>query len=631
MCGIAGSLNFSGNHQNTDIVKQMLDVMDHRGPDSEGLWNDNDICLGHKRLAIIDLSSSANQPMVSEDGTFITVFNGEIYNFFELKHELEKQGVVFRTNSDTEVLVEGCKLWGVLEFTKRAEGMWAFAVWDKHKKELWLCRDRLGQKPLYFIQQDNTLRFASTLTALRKTLPNPDIDLESMHQFLGCRFVPPHRSIYLGVEKIPPASCFVFNTNGHKSWKYWRPNFSEEQEMSESEAIAGISKRLKKAVDGCMISDVPLGFNLSGGVDSSLVTALAVAGGHHPMTFTMSLPGETIDESPYAQAVASKLGTDHHTIPLKIDSLKFLTKLGYYFGEPYGDPSAIPSYFVAQETRRWVTVCLNGDGGDEVFGGYPYTQIGHKLDSILKYIPKSSLPLFNLANEITSRIPGFSILARKIDSLGNLLNEGVRGFFIRRFGLSIDVRKNLYQGTRLEKFVHDDYADIIDPMMDQGECRNDLSRILFSDLIFNLPGDYCAKVDSATMAVSLESRSPFLEHQVIDFVSRIPTNILLKGQEQKYLLKKYASKFIPRHCIYRKKQGFSLPITKWLSGPEGRKLRNLVKRGRLVHDNLLNPSGIDFCFSRLQEERHYTELAWNIICMEIWYRTIHNNEELDLA
>jgi asparagine synthase (glutamine-hydrolysing) len=629
MCGIAGIIDFLGRNRNGESVQQMLNMMQHRGPDNEEIWHDEYTVLGHRRLSVIDLSDRANQPMDIKNGNFVLTYNGEIYNYIALQKELIKEGVQFETTSDSEVVLKGCAKWGVIEFVKKATGMWAFGLWDKKEKSLWLCRDRIGQKPLFYTNKSSVVTFASTFTALRKVIGKKEISLSNINFFIGSGFVPPNSSIYDEINKVKPATCIKFCRNKVKEYNYWMPDYSKEKKLSEEEAVLSTEIQLKSAVKRCLVSDVPLGFNLSGGIDSSLTTAMATEDGYEVNTYTMILPDKESDESRYAKKVALKYKTNHHEILLDTDAFSTLENHSFYHGEPFGDSSSVASYAVAKKTKKHVTVCITGDGGDEVFGGYSNIHHGLKYDNYVKHLPKTLIPFLFLTSKILDNFSYTKRFSKRVLNLSEMIKYGVDSYIVGRYDIPSFEKELLYKNTKLERFISESNKSITGYLLElTSSCRDATSKILMSDLLFNLPGDYCVKVDSANMANSLESRSPFLEHSLIDFATKIPRKLLLKSNEQKYLLKEISRKRFPLDNIYRRKQGFSIPLEDWLLTTRGQDLIETVYSGSLVKDNYINKGGLQECYSRLKKGLTNPKLIWNIIILELWYNDIHLGRKL---
>lgn len=624
MCGISGVLfQERALHQKAiEEVTNMMSLMGHRGPDAQQLWQCKNAVFGHVRLSIIDLSSNANQPMESEDGNFVLTFNGEIYNFHSLRHLLALEGVTFKTNSDTEVVLYGCIKWGVVEFSKRAEGMWAFALYDIIKQTVSFSRDRLGQKPLFYCKFDKKLYFASTLTSLRTVIDDDSLCKESILFFIGAGFIPPTKSIYKRVSKVAPGSVQIHNLILKEECFYWKPNFSINDNLSLDSVLDLAERRIAEEINKCMISDVKVGFNLSGGIDSGLLVAIAKSNGIDINAFTLKVNNSTFDESVIATKLASSLNINHKVIPLKYDSLEYFDMIPLYHGEPFGDSSAIPSYFVAREISNYLKVVITGDGGDEAFAGYPiYQKLREK---------KNLFRLMNLHSNIVNNSVFWSRIVKLLpgpELLKNFLISGDKQFFLSRYTLDHKMRELLFKSTVLEDISQYKYDDLLETVYPQSTEKYDsISKMRFSDLVFNLPGDYNVKVDCANMANSIESRSPFLEHTLVDFVSRIDNNLLLKGDTPKYITKNLYYKLNPTIEKETQKRGFSIPIGSWILDHDMNDIAKYLLEGEVVKKEIVSKNGINKVIQDFVKSPINYKLLWNLLMLEVWFRNIHNKK-----
>ena len=563
MCGIVGIIKTDNSLIDANALRRSTDMLANRGPDDSGSWVEGNVGLGHRRLSILDLSPAGHQPMVSADGRYIIVYNGEIYNFRELRAIIDPIHSSWQSNSDTEVILAAYAKWGP-GCVKRFHGMFAFAIWDRQEKILFAARDRMGVKPFYYHHSSDCFAFASRPRALFPLVPtlSRDIDEQALRFYLESGYVSAPYSIYNDVRKLPPAHYLLMDGNGLRLERYWdfrhiRPenawvNRSEEDLLDELDEI------VSRTVRSRMISDVPLGAFLSGGIDSSLVVAMMAKHSAKPVkTFTIGFNEKEYDESTHAQAVAYYLGTEHHCEYLSVDDLlQLMPTFREEFDEPFFDSSAFPVMAVSRLARRHVTVSLSGDGGDELFGGYHYYQIAQRLNpffslpvglrriiaSLVGVLPKHQFKLLAGALRQPDSASAFAF-SRSIakDFRGVLLpsvmgrTESIRELFSTVSNISPDGLHPAEQGMRLDAF-------------------------------YTLPDDYLQKVDIASMAFSLESRDPLLDHELVEWAMKLPLKWKLKGGVNKYLLRKLAYRYVPRNILDRPKQGFGVPIDSWLRG-----------------------------------------------------------------
>jgi asparagine synthase (glutamine-hydrolysing) len=564
MCGIVGAVQVKGCRANPVALRAAADVLYKRGPDDSGIWIENNVGLGHRRLAILDVTSAGHQPMVSQDGRYVIVHNGEIYNFRELRKELDAHANNWRSESDTEVILAAYAIWGT-DCLKRFRGMFAFAIWDRREKALFAARDRMGVKPFYFHHSPGRFIFASRPRALSLMDPelSREIDEQALRFYLESGYVPAPHSIYRDVGKLPPAHYLLFDGKGLQTERYWefrdiRPDPSWEQ-RSESDLLDELDELISRSVRLRMISDVPLGAFLSGGIDSSLVVAKMAESSSQPIkTFTIGFEEKDYDESNHAAVVARHLGTEHHCEHLKVNDLLDLMPIFLEeFDEPFFDSSAFPTMAVSRMTRNHVTVSLSGDGGDEMFGGYHYYKIAQYLGfffklpelartsiaSLVGMIPKHQLKLLSAAlhQPDSAAVFAFSRSIAK-DFHGVLVPEvlahtkSMRELFGAAAALFPRNLSPAEQGMRL-------------------------------DAAYTLPDDYLQKVDVASMAFSLESRDPLLDHELVEWAMKLPLMWKLRHGQNKYLLRRLAYRYVPRKIIDRPKMGFGVPIDDWLRGP----------------------------------------------------------------
>lgn len=581
MCGVAGELNWKAC-ANSDAVDAMVSGIAHRGPDDRGLWRSpNRVCaFGHARLSVVDLSPAGHQPMVDPLTGNAIVFNGEIYNFQSLRKDCEAAGDVFKSHSDTEVILALYRRHrvGCLKFLR---GMFALAIWDERCQRLFLARDRVGKKPLNYAVTKAGLAFCSELHRLSRH-PGVDngMDLEALELYLQCQFIPAPWTIYRGLRKLPPAHYAVYDHSGLKIEQYWDVDYRDKIQISEADALDTLEEKLTEAVRLRMIADVPLGALLSGGVDSSVVVALMAKLSNEPVrTFSMGFEEETFNELPWAQQAATRCGTLHHPEIVKGDVEHLLPKLARHYGEPFADSSAVPSFFVTAAARRHVTVALNGDGGDELLGGYPRYWLPESALRASALLGRWMSPahLANLAPRLLTVKTIPMRAARKL--LLQYANPELRsvlmfaGFWddpLRRQLLPKGSNTLLSDWRRewLERaFVHAD---------------NPVDRMLWMDNRTYLPGDLLVKMDIASMHCGLETRSPLLDHEVIEFCARLPVRHKVKYRVGKYLLKKLAERYFPADFVHRPKMGFGIPLAAWLRGPLRKVMNETLRDAQIM-------------------------------------------------
>lgn len=553
MCGIAGFWSPSQGPPVT--MTRMLAQLHHRGPDDQGMWfRPGTPVLGQCRLSILDLSANGHQPMEAEDGQFAITFNGEIYNFQDIRSELEVLGHTFYSHTDTEVVLRGYQEWGT-GILQRLVGMFAFGIWDGRKRELFVARDRAGEKPLYYASHQQRFAFASELSALRQVeWIDHSIDKEAVALYLNYQYVPAPWSIYKGVRKLPPAHALRISADGKQTlWRYWDPqNIAVETNVGEDEALENLEHLLARSVRGQLISDVPLGAFLSGGVDSSLVVAMMREQTDLVRTFTIGFDVPEFNEADHAAAVAEVLGTEHTTEYLtEKDALALVPQVARMYGEPFADSSALPTHLVSVVARRHVTVSLSGDGGDEVFGGYTRYDLLEKYAGAARALGGAG----PLLKPLLRQIPGLP--RRAADFIGLPEREVYRGMV------------SVFSADQVRELTDHDPPL---PLFDQAWSRSYLSprrRAMLADLLTYMPEAILVKVDRAAMATSLETRAPFLDHRVMEYALRLPTP-LVRG---KPLLKKLLYRRVPQDLVDRPKKGFGVPLAKWLR----HELRNLLQ------------------------------------------------------
>ena len=644
MCGITGFWKTS-RQVSTDslcaIAQQMSDTLLHRGPDDGGSWVDAEvgIALGHRRLAIVDLSPEGHQPMVSTDGRYVIVFNGEIYNFLELRCQLESLGHRFRGHSDTEVMLASFSQWGLDAAITRFNGMFAFALWDRQERVLHLGRDRLGEKPLYYGSMGQTFLFGSELKALKA---HPDfqteINRDALALFLRHNCVPAPYSIYQGIYKLPPGTVLSWNgVDSHPTpVPYWSAKEAAELGIaepftgSELEAVSQLDALLQDAVGLRMVADVPLGAFLSGGIDSSTVVALMQAQSSHPVkTFTIGFYEDVYNEAQYARAVAQHLGTDHTELYVTPEeALAVIPKLPILYDEPFSDASQVPTFLVSQLARAHVTVSLSGDGGDELFAGYNRYLWGRSIWQKIGWIPPilrqpAARTLTHLSPRTWNR--GFDYFNALLPAK---LKQSAPGYNIHKLAEILAVPDPEAMYTGLVSHWKEPEALVIgglEPLtaLSDRQCWARLSdftqHMMYLDTVTYLPDDILVKVDRASMGVSLEARIPLLDHRVMEFAWHLPLSMKIRNGQGKWLLRQVLYKYVPQNLVDRPKAGFGIPIDSWLRGPLRDWAEALLDEGRLLEEGFFNPQPIRQKWAEhLSGDRDWQYYLWDVLMFQAW-------------
>ena len=625
MCGIAGWINLENNHSQNHseaVLHAMCERMKHRGPDSEGLWLDEQAALGMRRLSIIDLHTG-EQPVYSEDRSIVVVMNGELYNFREVRSELEKRGHKFETNTDTEILPHLYEEYGEA-MVEHLNGMFAFALWDKRRKKLLIARDRFGEKPLYYGVFEGSLFFASEPKVL---LENPsvktEINTDALRQFLSFDYVPAPASIYKNIYKLPAAHLLTVENGEINARRYWNLTFHKNGNTpSVEKAAEDLRELLSDAVRMRLLADVPLGILLSGGVDSSTVAAFAVKHSTEKVkTFSIGFEEDSFDESKFARQVAAHLGTEHYEDRLSVErAADLLSEIGTWLDEPMSDGSLIPTFLLSRFVRKYVTVALGGDGGDEIFAGYPM-YFGHKMARIYDAIPRflrSGLiePIVNNLPVSTKNL-SFDYKAKRFVAASKY--DAVTRHHSWFGSFSINEQRNLLSKDVLAAASSDIYKGAKD-LLKITDAENEIEQMQFLDMNFYMAEDILTKVDRASMAVSLEVRAPFLDPRVAQFAAGLPLEYKLKGSKGKYILKKAVEPLLPRGILQRPKKGFGIPIAEWLKDRLNPLMRDLLAPDRLKNQGLFDEKFVQ----RLIKEHetgaasHHKQL-WTLLVFQIWF------------
>jgi asparagine synthase (glutamine-hydrolysing) len=572
MCGIAGIFHLeTAKPVDPDRVRRMTDAIEHRGPDGSGVWTAPGVGLGHRRLSIIDLGGGA-QPMLSDDGVLAVTFNGEIYNFKELRRELEIAGYAFRTDSDTEVILHGWRHWGV-DCLMHFHGMFAFALYDTAKRQLFMARDRLGVKPLHYATlPDGSVIFGSELKSL---LVHPALrrepDLAAIDDYLAFGYVPDHTCLVRGVKKLP-AGHFMILQQGKPlplPTQYWDIDFSARAKGSEAELEEELIRLMRQAVASRMVADVPLGAFLSGGVDSSSVVAFMAELSKRPVkTCSIGFDVGALDETEYAQRIADRFATDHRSHQVGADDYALIDTLAFHFDEPFADASALPTYRVCQLARESVTVALSGDGADEAMAGYRRHVFHHNEERFRKLMPQSVRgPLFGALGGIYPKADWAPRGFRAKTTLLSLARSGAQGYAEAVGVTGPDMRQMLY--SRRARGIIGDYRseDHMHRLMRTAPARSGLDQAQYADMKMWLPGDILTKLDRTSMAVGLEAREPLLDHRLMEFAATLPENMRVRRGQGKFLMKQAMERYLPKDILYRPKMGFVTPIAQWFRGP----------------------------------------------------------------
>lgn len=623
MCGIAGRLNFkSGAPVAPDLVQHMCDLIAHRGPDGDGVWTSGPLGFGHRRLAIIDLSSLGRQPMLSADGRLSITFNGEIYNFLDLRKLLEGKGHRFRSRTDTEVILAAYAEWGI-DCLPRLRGMFAFALWDAAERTLLVARDRIGKKPLHYLLDGDGIAFASEPKAfLADPAFQPRPNGEALSAYLTLQYVPSPLSAFEGVHKLPAGHYLLVRDGRVRVERYWKLSYAHKRRLREQDACDQLLSQLREAVSLRLISDVPLGAFLSGGVDSSTVVALMAQSSNAPVkTFSIGFDEEEFDELPYARQVARRYGTDHHEFVVRPDARQIFDRLVWHYNEPYADASAIPTYYLSELARRHVTVALNGDAGDENFAGYK-RYIAPADAERFDRLPES---VRGFIREVARRAPApersDSVFYRGRRWLRRLSDTPAGRYTRRTMIFDADMKAEICTPEFLAAADAAAADRWLAQAFDNSDAIDRVDACLDVDVSYYLTDCLLVKVDVATMAHGLEGRSPMLDHEFMEFAASLPANLKLRGVTTKYILKQAVRDLLPADIIDRPKKGFSVPLGPWFRNELRELSGDLLLDGRLAARGYLQPRMV----RRLLEEHWRGAAAWQdqlwaLLMLESWHR-----------
>lgn len=612
MCGISGY--WSRKDLGAEVLATMTRLLAHRGPDAEGYFERGAIHLGHRRLSVIDLEGS-RQPLLSADGKVALVFNGEIYNYRELRADLEPQGCVFATHGDTETLLHAWRIYGTAMLEK-LQGMFAFALWDENRQSLFLARDHLGVKPLHYAWDGQTLVFASEIKALRAhPAVSRDIDLNALGLYLECQYIPAPRTIYRAIRKLEAAHALLLENGEIKTWKYWEADYRDKLVLGEDEALAALDRELRTSVQSMLVADVPLGAFVSGGVDSSLIAALMTDLRQKPVdTFNLGFLGNVAgSEHREAEQVARHIGATHHSLMIAPeDVLSAYDDWIEIFDEPFGDQAALPTMLLSKLTSQHVTVALTGEGADEVFGGYGnYWKRARdeRLTGILGH-PMSPLPW--LARGLPARMRKDRLIKavalpqnRRYRTIPNVFDSLLR--------------PELFSPAFLGRLT-EDLGDYAARHFDTCNSAHYLDKLMYVDTALWLPDDLLTKVDRATMRYSLEARVPYLDHRFFEFCARIDPALKVCGKTGKWLLKRLAEKYLPHDIVHRNKQGFVMPLSEWLVGTLKGEVARTLASDAFGSRGLFRPEALRHLLTDHHSGRkNHAGRLWALMALERWF------------
>tara|TARA_Y100000780_G_scaffold231737_1_gene258647 strand:+ start:19828 stop:21726 length:1899 start_codon:yes stop_codon:yes gene_type:complete len=631
VCGIAGFSLLNHPEGNEASLVKMGNAIYHRGPDAGGTYIDDSVGLCHRRLSIIDLSEAGNQPMFSGCGNYVIVFNGEIYNFLELRETLEQEGVVFNSHSDTEVILALYKKEGV-ECIHRLNGMFAFALWDKQQGQLFIARDRLGKKPLYYFSKDGRFAFASEIKALL-TLENipRKIRLDAVYDFFAYQYVPDPKSIFEDIHKLPPAHYMLVTKDGIKQRQYWDLSFTHTSSDSIEDNKDKLLSLLNETTRQRMISDVPLGAFLSGGVDSSGVVALMANNSDKPVkTCTIGFDNKKYNEAEFAKEIAQKYNTEHHEFTVHQNVADRLEEIAQYFDEPFADPSLVPTFFVSELARKEVTVAIAGDGGDEMFAGYEKYAIDDIEKKLRDKFPKKVReklfpPLAKLAGTIPLNI------AKRAKSLLNSLSQSpAMGFYITNSQMTDETWSKLVKPDVARALGNYHPSRITLDKYEEADGPDHLSKLLYTDIKTYLTGGILVKVDRMSMANHLEVRAPLLDYQIAEFAASIPSEQKFNEGIKKRILKEALVPFIPTDLLHRKKMGFSVPLAQWFRGELKLLSEKFIVNADYGVFEYLEKSEVMKLWHEHQSSKHdHGSILWSILMFQMWFnRYIPQSESI---
>jgi asparagine synthase (glutamine-hydrolysing) len=626
MCGIVGIFDTRGARAiDPALLKRMNETQHHRGPDEGDIYTEPGVGFGHRRLSVIDIASG-QQPMFNAAGDVGVVFNGEIYNYRELAEELQGLGYEFRTKSDTETVLHAWEAWGE-DCVHRLRGMFAITVWDRSKQVMFMARDRLGIKPFYYaLLPDGMFIFGSELKSLRAHPGLPrEIDARAVEDYFAYGYVPEPKTIYRGAHKLAPGFCLTVHIGQPvpQPRRFWDVPFKQHHAMTERDAAGELALRLREAVQSHLKADVPLGAFLSGGVDSSAVVAMMAGLSDEPVnTCSIAFQEKAFDESEYAEQVARQYHTNHHTETVDTDDYALLDTLAGLYDEPYADSSAIPTYRVCQLARQRVTVALSGDGGDENLAGYRRYRYAMAEDAVRAKIPPAlRRGVFGPLGKYYPKADWAPRVFRAKTTFEALARDLVEGYFHGVSIMSDAMRAELFSDSFKRQLQGYRAIDVMRGHADNSPTDDPLSLIQYLDMKTYLPGDILTKVDRASMAHALEVRVPLLDHQLVEWISGLSSTIKLKGGEGKYIFKKSMEPYLPHDILYRKKQGFAVPLASWFRGPLRQRVRDSLLGPTLAATGIFNQAYLAQMVEQHESgRRDYSAPIWTVLMFEAFLR-----------
>ena len=628
MCGITGIFDTRGKREiDRAVLTRMNESQHHRGPVEGGVHIEAGVGLGHRRLSIIDLSTG-QQPLYNEDQSVCVIFNGEIYNFQELVPELQALGHVFHTRSDTEVIVHAWESWGE-KCVERFRGMFAFVLWDRNQETLFLARDRMGVKPMYYgLLPDGTLLFGSELKSiLAHGGLAREIDPLAVEEYFALGYVAEPRTIFKQARKLPPAHTLLVRRGQPlpEPREYWDVRFTLNNPISTEDACLELNEKLKESIRLRMISEVPLGAFLSGGVDSSAVVALMAGLSNEPVnTCSIAFDDPAFNEAEFAKTVADRYKTNHHVETVASDDFDLIDMLARLYDEPYADSSAIPTYRVCQLARKHVTVALSGDGGDETFGGYRRYRL-HLMEERMRSALPGAIrqPLFRLLGRVYPKADWAPRMFRAKTTFEGMARDSVEAYFHSVSILREPMRAQLFSSKFKSEIAGYNAQEVFNYHAGRSGTEDPLALIQYLDLKTYLVGDINTKVDRASMAHSLEVREPLMDHEIIEWLATLPSSLKVRGQEGKYLLKKAMGPLLPDDILYRPKMGFAVPLARWFRGPLKERVRQAVLGSRLAETGWFNREYLQHLVDAHQSgARDYSAPLWTLLMFEAFLRNV---------
>lgn len=626
MCGIVGIFDIKGKREiNRNLLSRMNETQFHRGPDEGGIHTEPGLGLAHRRLSIIDLSNG-QQPMHSQDGNVVLTYNGEVYNFPELRKQLENLGYNFQTHCDTEVILYSWQAWGE-SCVERLRGMFAFAIWDRVRETLFLARDRLGIKPLFYTELINgNFIFGSELKSLTSH-PEFQKELEptAIEEYFGFGYVPDPKTIYKNVFKLEPGNILTIK-RGQKNYspkQYWDVNFTVDKYEDEKQLRETLIDHLQEAVKIRMVADVPLGAFLSGGVDSSAIVAMMAGVSNEPVnTCSISFGDPKFNESQFAEKIAKQYHTKHRVEQVDPEDFSLIDQLHHLYDEPYADSSALPTYRVCELAKKQVTVVLSGDGGDENLAGYRRHRWHTYEEKIRSYLPDSiRQPIFGLMGRVYPKADWAPKVFRAKSTFESIARDSLAGYFHSVSIMSNELRASLFSDSFKHELQGYQAVEVFRKHSLKAQTDNPLSLVQYLDIKTYLAGDILTKVDRASMAHSLEVRVPLLDHNLVEWIAGLPPNMKLNGKEGKYLFKKSLEKYLPEDILYRPKMGFSIPLSSWFRGALKERVRTSLLGENMMESGYFNPDFLTKMVDQHQSGvRDYGASIWSLLMFDGFLR-----------